>query len=55
MDGETLDSFAMDRIGEFIFNSLSKLVGDDVKKNENPLDEVIEEMKHFKPYGKYFK
>ena len=43
MDGETLDSFAMDRIG------------DDVKKSENPLDEVIEEMKHFKPYGKYFK
>lgn len=44
MDGETLDSFAMDRIGEFIFNSLSKLVGDDVKKSENTLDEVIEEI-----------
>ena len=55
MDGETLDSFAMDGIGEFIFNSLSKFAGDDIKKSENPLDEVIEDLKHFKPYGKYFK
>ena len=55
MDGETLDSFAMDGIGEFIFNYLSKFVGDDIKKSENPLDEVIEDLKHFKPYGKYFK
>ena len=54
-DGDTLDSFAMDGIGEFIFNYLSKCVGDDIKKKENPLDEVIEELKHFKPYGKYFK
>ena len=45
----------MDGIGEFIFNSLSKFVGSDVQKNENPLDEVIEELKQFKPYGKYFK
>ena len=55
MDGETLDGFAMDGIGEFIFNSLSKFAGDDIKKSENPLDEVIEDLKHFKPYGKYFK
>lgn len=45
----------MDGIGEFIFNSLSKFIGDDVKKSDNPLDEVIEELKHFMPYGKYFK
>ena len=55
VDGDTLDSFAMDGIGEFIFNFLSKFIGDDIKKNENTLDEVIEEQKHFKPYGKYFK
>ena len=55
IDGETLDSFTMDGIGEFIFNSLSKFIGDDVKKSDNPLDEVIEELKHFMPYGKYFK
>lgn len=55
IDGETLDSFVMDGIGEFILNCLSKFVGDDVKKSENPLDEVIEELKHFRPYGKYFK
>ena len=54
IDGETLDSFTMDGIGEFIFNSLSKFIGDDVK-SDNPLDEVIEELKHFMPYGKYFK
>ena len=55
IDGETLHSFTMDGIGEFIFNSLSKFIGSDVQKNENPLDEVIEELKQFKPYGKYFK
>ena len=55
IDGETLHSFAMDGIGEFIFNSLSKFIGNDVKKSDNPLDEVIEELKHFMPYGKYFK
>ncbi len=50
IDGETLHSFAMDGIGEFIFNSLSKFIGSDVQKKENPLDEVIEELKQFKPY-----
>ena len=55
MDGESLDSFTMDAIIEFLFNSLSKFIGDDLKKSDNPLDEVIEELKHFMPYGKYFK
>ena len=32
IDGETLDSFTMDGIGEFIFNSLSKFIGSDVQK-----------------------
>ena len=35
IDGENLHSFAMDGIGEFIFNYLSKCVGDDIKKKEN--------------------
>lgn len=52
---ETLDSFTMDGIGEFIFNYLSKFIGDDIQKVENPLDEVIEELKHFNAYGKYLK
>lgn len=54
-DGENLSSFTMDGNGELLFNYLSKFIGDDIEKIENPLDEVIEELKHFKPYGKYFK
>ena len=59
VDGDTLSSFTMDGIGEFLFNCLLKFIGDDIEKGENPLDEVIEELKHFHPYGfsfrKYFK
>lgn len=54
-DGDNLSSFVMDGIGEFLFNYLSKFIGDDIEKNHNPLDEVIEELNHFTPYGKYFK
>lgn len=55
IDGETLSSFIIDGVGEVLFNCLSKFIGDDLEKSENPLDEVIEELKHFKPYGKFFK
>jgi hypothetical protein len=54
-DGDNLSSFIMDGNGQLLFNYLSKLIGDDIEKNDNPLDEVIEELNHFKPYGKYFK
>ncbi|WP_195236991.1 hypothetical protein [Romboutsia sp. 1001285H_161024_C4] len=54
-DGENLSSFTMDGNGELLFNYLSKFIGDDIEKIDNPLDEVIEELNHFKPYGKYFK
>lgn len=54
-DKDTLSSFTIDGIGDFVFNYLSKFIDDDIEKSENPLDEVIEELKHFKPYGKYFK
>ena len=54
-DGDNLSSFIMDGNGELLFNYLSKFIGDDIEKIENPLDEVIEELNHFKPYGKYFK
>lgn len=53
-DKGMLSSFTMDGIGDFLFNCLSKFIDDDIEKNENPLDEIIEELKHFKPYGKYF-
>lgn len=54
-DGDNLSGFIMDGNGQLLFNYLSKLIGDDIEKNINPLDEVIEELSHFKPYGKYFK
>lgn len=54
-DKGMLSSFTMDGIGDFLFNCLSKFIDDDIEKSENPLDEIIEELKHFKPYGKYFK
>lgn len=54
-DGENLSSFTMDGNGELLFNHLSKFIGDDIEKIENPLDEIIEELKRFKPYGNYIK
>ncbi|CEH33768.1 hypothetical protein [Romboutsia lituseburensis] len=54
-DKDMLSSFTIDGIGDFVFNYLSKFIDDDIEKSENPLDEVIEELKYFKPYGKYFK
>lgn len=54
-DKDMLSSFTIDGIGHFIFNYLSKFIDDDIQISENPLDDVIEELKHFKPYGKYFK
>lgn len=54
-DGDNLSSFVMDGVGEFLFNYLLKFIGDDIEKNHNPLDEVIEELKRFKPYGNYIK
>lgn len=58
-DGDTFSSFTMDGNGEILFNHLSRFIGDDIEKNENPLDELIEDLKHFHPYGfsfrKYFK
>lgn len=55
IDGNTLSGFRMDGLGEFLFNCLSKFIGDGIEKAENPLDEVIEELKQFRPYGKFFK
>lgn len=54
-DGDSLSSFIMDGNGQLLFNCLSKFIGDNIEKSENLLDEVIEELNHFKPYGKYFK
>ncbi|MDO7203204.1 hypothetical protein Q5M85_02080 [Paraclostridium bifermentans] len=45
----------MEGNGQVLFDYLTSLIGNDVKKEFNKLDEIIEELKEFKPYGKYFK
>ena len=45
----------MDGSGELLYNYLLTLIGEDIEKSINPLDEVIEELSQFRPYGKYFK
>lgn len=45
----------MEGNGEVLYNYLASLIDESIEKNFNPLDEVIDELSHFKPYGKYFK
>lgn len=54
-DKANLSGFIMEGNGQVLFEYLSSLIGNDVKKEFNKLDEMIEELKEFKPYGKYFK
>lgn len=54
-DKVDLSGFIMEGNGQVLFEYLSSLIGNDVKKEFNKLDEMIEELKEFKPYGKYFK
>ncbi|MBS6507581.1 MAG: hypothetical protein KH369_05230 [Paraclostridium bifermentans] len=54
-DKVNLSGFIMEGNGQILFDYLTDLIGNDVKKEFNKLDEIIEELKEFKPYGKYFK
>jgi hypothetical protein len=54
-DRVNLSGFIMEGSGQILFDYLSSLIGNNVKKGFNKLDEIIEELKEFKPYGKYFK
>lgn len=54
-DKVNLSGFIMEGNGQVLFDYLTSLIGNDVKKEFNKLDEIIEELKEFKPYGKYFK
>lgn len=54
-DKVNLSGFIMEGNGQVLFDYLTNLIGNDVKKEFNKLDEIIEELKEFKPYGKYFK
>lgn len=50
-DGEHLSGFIMDGNGELLFNSLLELIGSDFEKSNNTLEDMIEELRRFKPYG----
>ena len=50
-DGEHLSGFIMDGNGELLFNSLLELIGDNFEKSNNTLEDMIEELRRFKPYG----
>ncbi|UOW68726.1 hypothetical protein [Paraclostridium bifermentans] len=54
-DKVNLSGFIMEGNGQVLFDYLTDLIGNDVKKEFNKLDEIIEELKEFKLYGKYFK
>lgn len=54
-DRVSLSGFIMEGNGQVLFDYLSSLIDDDIRKEFNKLDEIIEELKEFKPYGKYFK
>lgn len=54
-DKFNLSGFIMEGNGQILFDYLTSLIGNDVKKEFNKLDEIIEELKEFKPYGKYFR
>ncbi len=54
-DKVNLSGFIMEGNGQVLFDYLTDLIRNDVKKEFNKLDEIIEELKEFKPYGKYFK
>lgn len=54
-DKINLSGFVMEGNGEVLFNYLTNLIDEPIEKALNPLDEVIEEFSHFRPYGKYFK
>lgn len=52
---DNLSGFTMDGNGQLLFNYLSNLIGDNIEKNNNIVDEVIKDLSHFRPYGKFFK
>ncbi len=54
-DKVNISGFVMEGNGQVLFNYLKGLIDKPIEKNINLLDEVIEELNYFKPYGKYFK
>ncbi|MEG2364114.1 MAG: hypothetical protein RSC26_11465 [Terrisporobacter sp.] len=54
-DNINLSGFIMEGIGEILFDYLMSLIDEPIEKNYNELDEVIEELSHYRPYGKFVK
>ncbi len=54
-DNSNLSGFTMQGSGEKLYKYLLNLMGENLEKDHNPLDETIYELKQFRPYGKYFK
>ena len=54
-DKTTLSGFTMEGAGQKLFDYLMSLIDEPIEKTSNPIDELIEELSHFRPYGKYFK
>lgn len=41
----------MDGNGELLFNSLLELIGENFAKSNNTLEDMLEYLRRFKPYG----
>ncbi|RDY23190.1 hypothetical protein CHF27_009580 [Romboutsia maritimum] len=54
-DKINLSGFIMEGNGQILYDYLISLMNEPIEKSSNPLDQVIEELNHFRPYGKYFK
>ena len=50
-DDKYISGFIMNGIGDYLFKYLLDILGEDSVKEDNQLDEIIEDMKHFYPYG----
>jgi hypothetical protein len=53
-DKINLSGFTMEGNGQKLYDYLISLIDGDIEKNPNIVDEVIEELNHFRPLGKYF-
>jgi hypothetical protein len=53
-DKINLSGFVMEGNGQKLFDYLMSLIDEPIEKVSNQLDQLIEESRNFKPYGKYF-
>ncbi len=54
-DKVNLSGFVMEGNGEKLYDYLANLLSDKLEKGYNQVDEIIEDLNEFRPYGKYFK